>query len=62
MYIYMVNFVYTTHHSILLRLNPFDLSADRRERWYHSCWFDYQQSLIKSFPGPGYLRSEDEIV
>ena len=28
----------------------------------HSCEFDYQQTGLKTFPGPGYLRSEDGIV
>ena len=28
----------------------------------HSCAFACQQKVLKTFPGPGYLRSEDEIV
>ena len=28
----------------------------------HSCGFDYQQRVVKTFPGPGYLRSEDGVV
>ena len=28
----------------------------------HSCRFACQQGVLKSFPGPGYLRSEDGIV
>ena len=40
------------HHCIMLRLNPFGLRVDR-EGW----WFEH-----KTFPGPGYLRSEDGIV
>ena len=27
----------------------------------HSCWFACQQSVLKTFPGPGYLRSRKEI-
>ena len=26
----------------------------------HSCDFDYQQRVLKTFPGPGYLRYDDE--
>ena len=29
---------------------------------YHSCGFACQQRVLKTFPGPGYLRSEDEVV
>ena len=28
----------------------------------HICKFACQQKVLKTFPGPGYLRSEDEIV
>ena len=28
----------------------------------HSCGFDCQQRVLKTFPGPGYLRSEDGVV
>ena len=28
----------------------------------HSCGFACQQMLLKRFPGPGYLRSEDGVV
>ena len=28
----------------------------------HSCRFAYQQRVLKMFPGPGYLRSEDRVV
>ena len=28
----------------------------------HSCRFDYQQRVLKTFPGPGYLYSEDGLV
>ena len=28
----------------------------------HSCGFACQQRVLKTFPGPGYLRSEDEVV
>ena len=60
-------FVYRAHHFILLPLNPFDLSADSERdgglsTLCHSCGFDYQQRVLKTFPGPGYLRSEYGIV
>ena len=29
---------------------------------YHSCEFACQQRVLKTFPGPGYLRSEDAVV
>ena len=28
----------------------------------HSCGFDYQQRVLKTFPGPGYFNSDDEVV
>ena len=28
----------------------------------HSCGFVCQQRVLKTFPGPGYLRSEDGLV
>ena len=28
----------------------------------HSCGFACQQSVLKTFSGPGYLRSEDGVV
>ena len=28
----------------------------------HSCRFSRQQSVLKTFPGPGYLRLEDGLV
>ena len=28
----------------------------------HSCEFDCHQRVLKTFPGPGYLRSEDRVV
>ena len=29
---------------------------------YHSCGFACQQRVLKMFPGPGYLHSEDGVV
>ena len=61
MHIYMA-----PHHFILLRLNPFDLRVDRGDGGLstlcHSCGFACQQRVLKTFPGPGYLRSEDGVV
>ena len=28
----------------------------------HSCGFASQQGVLKTFPGPGYLRSGDRVV
>ena len=28
----------------------------------HSCGFACQQRVLKTFPGPGYLRSEDGVI
>ena len=28
----------------------------------HSCGFPCQQRVLKTFPGPGYLHSEDGVV
>ena len=56
------------HHFILLRLNPFDLSLGliRRDGGLstlcHSCGFACKQRVLKTFPGPGYLDSEYEVV
>ena len=29
---------------------------------YYSCWFAYQKKVLKTFPGIGYLPSEDGVV
>ena len=60
------------HHSILLRLNSFDLRVDRGwgdgrrdgglSTLCHSCVFACQQKVLETFPDPGYLRSEDGVV
>ena len=54
------------HDFILLRGNPFDFRVDREGYWFehlrHSCVFDCQQRVSKTFPGPGYIHSKDEVV
>ena len=56
------------HHFILLRLNPFDLNLRLITKdgglstLCHSCVFACQQKVLKTFPGPGYLHSEDGVV
>ena len=68
MYIFTGKFVYIAHHLILLQLNPFDLCVDREEWWFehsalcHSCMFACLPRVLKTFPGLGYLRSEDGVV
>ena len=55
-------------HFILLRLSPFDLSLGLIGRdgglsaLCHSYGFACQQRVLKTFPGPGYLHSEDGVV
>ena len=56
-------FVYMAHHFILLRVKPFSL----RDGWLfehssHSSAFPCQQRVPKTFPGPGYLCSENVLV
>ena len=50
----------------MLRLNPFGLRVDGEggglSTLCHSCGFACQQRVLKTFPGPGYLRSEDGVV
>ena len=42
------------------------LKADKDGWWFehlcHSCLFACQQRVLKTFPGPGYLLSEDGVV
>ena len=57
-------FVYMVHHFILLWFNPFDLKVDRegvvvRALLCHSCGCSCQRRVLKTFRGPGYIRSED---
>ena len=57
--------VYMAHYFILLRLNPFYFRVDREGWWFeqcHSCGFACQQRVLKTYPGPGYLRSKDGVV
>ena len=56
--------VYMAYHFILLRLNLFDLQVDR-EGWKFDHSVSYWQACLsadgaKTFPGPGYLRSNDK--
>ena len=56
-------FVYMARHFILLRLNPFDLGVDGGlSTLCHSCRLACHQRVLKTFPGPGYLCSENEVV
>ena len=59
-------FVYMAHHFILLRVKPFSLKVDRDgwlfEHCSHSSAFPCQQRVPKTFPGPGYLCSENVLV
>ena len=69
---FLVSYIYMAHHSILLRLNSFDLRVDRGwgdgrrdgglSTLCHSCVFACQQKVLETFPDPGYLRSEDGVV
>ena len=56
--------VYMAYHFVLLRLNLFDLQVDR-EGWKFEHSVSYWQACLsadgaKTFPGPGYLRSNDK--
>ena len=61
-------FIYMAHHLILVQLNPFDLSLGLIGRdgglstLCHGCGFACQQRVLKTFPGPGYLHSENGVV
>ena len=54
------------HHSILLRLNPFDVRVIGRDGGLsalcHSCGFNCQQRVLKTFPVPDFPQSEDKVV
>ena len=59
--------MHRAHHFTLLQLNPFELSVDKDggfglSNLCHSCGFDYQQRVLKKFPGAGFLSSEDGFV
>ena len=60
--------LYMAHHFILLWLNPFDLSLGLIGKdgglstLCHSCGFSCQQSVLKTYPDPGYLHLKDEVV
>ena len=56
-YIYMM---YVYIYIYVLRLNPFDLRI-KRKGWCHSCGFTCQQRVLKTVPGPGFIRSEDKV-
>ena len=59
---HLLVFVYTAHHFILQQLNPHDSKDGSLSTLCHSCGFDYQQSVLKTFPGTGYPCSEDGVV
>ena len=52
------------YYIILLQLNPCDLIErdGGLSTLCHSCGFACQQRVLKTFPGPGYLCSEDGVV
>ena len=57
--------MYIAHHLFLLLINYIDLSVERYDGFNtvrHSCIFDYQKMVLKTFPAPIYLRSEDGLV
>ena len=58
-------FLYMAHHFILLRSIPLNLCwKGGMVVWAlcHGCGFDYQQKRLKTFPGAGYLCSDDGVV
>ena len=63
---FFLKFAYMARHFILLRLNPFDLELIGRggglSTLCHSCGFACQQRVLKTFSGPGYLRSENTSI
>ena len=65
MYIYI--FVYMANHFTFYGSIPFTFRLIWRDgggssTLYHSCGFVCQKRILKTFPGPGYLRSEDEVA
>ena len=61
-------FLYMLHHFIFLWLNPFDLSLELIGRdgglrtLRHSYGFPCQQWVLKTFSGPEYLHSKNEVL
>ena len=60
-YIYITGtFLHLAHHFILIRLR---LERDGGSSTLcYSSGFACQQRVLKTFPGPGYLRSEDGVA
>ena len=60
-------FFLMAQHFMILRFNLFDLRDDM-DRWLFSpslsllSMSPFQQRVLKSFPGPSYLCSKDEVV
>ena len=65
-YIYIYIYIYTIHLASCYGSIPLTLGLIGRDGGLstlcHSCGFAYQQRVLKTFPGPGYLRSEDGVV
>ena len=59
-------FVYMTHHSILLLLNPFSIRFEKENGGLstlcQSCRFSCHQTVMKTFTRLDYLCSEDRVV
>ena len=54
-----------THHFILLRQSQYLMVIEKDgglSTLCDSCRFICQQSVLKTFPGPDYLWSDDRIV
>ena len=65
MYIYIYLYIWLTISSFYGSI-PLALGLIGRDGGLstlcHSCGFACQQKVLKTFPGPGYLRAEDGIV
>ena len=58
--------MYMVHHFIFYGSIPLTLGLIRRygglSTLCHSCGFPCQQRVLKTFPGPGYLREQGGVV
>ena len=61
MYVYIYIYIYIYYGSIPLPLGLIGRDGSL-STLCHSCGFARQQRVLKTFPGPSYLHSEDGVV
>ena len=58
----MLAFLFYKKWCLMWRIDSGSIDLIDLSTLYYSFEFDYQQRVLKAFPGSGYLHSEDGVV